>query len=179
MKLQIVAKNLELSQEVRGRVRHKISKLDKRLRNITDVKVEISQEVTKFPQQRYVVQITLIAGGMIIRGEERAADIYVALNGVIEIMDRQIERYKGKFYTRTRSSVSREPSRSFPEEEGNMRIVKVKELILSPMSAEDAIVQMELLGHKFFVFLDSATQNTSVLYCRRDGGYGLLESRLG
>ena len=178
MELQIVAKNVELSEMARDRVQRKITKLSCHLRNITDAKVEIYHEGTKSPQQRYVAPVTLVSDGTILRGEERAADIYTALNGVIEIIDRQIERYKGKLYNKSRGNAPRKDDTGSFEGEDGMRIVKVKELVLSPMSAEDAIVQMDLLGHSFFIFLDSDTKNTSVLYRRHDGDYGLLESRL-
>ncbi|MCD6358391.1 MAG: ribosome-associated translation inhibitor RaiA [Dehalococcoidia bacterium] len=177
MEIQLVSKNVELSQTARERVQRKIGKLSRHLSNITDAKVEIYREGTKSPQQRYVAQVTIVSDGTILRGEERAADVYTALNSVIEVIDRQIERYKGRLYYKGRGKAPRkaEAESSYQDE---MRIVKVKELVLSPMSADDALVQMELLGHDFFIFLDSATKNTSVIYRRRNGDYGLLEAQL-
>lgn len=102
MELQIVAKNIELSETVRDRVQRKISRLSRHLHNITDVKVEISREMTKSPQQRYVTQVTLVSSSATLRGEERADDIYAAVDGAIGIIDHQIERYKGKLYHKGR-----------------------------------------------------------------------------
>jgi len=180
MELQVIVKDVELSETVRDRVQRKVNKLSRHLRNITDAKVEIYKEKMKSSQQRYVVQMTLVSNGTILRGEERAANVYSALDGVIEVMDHQIERYKGKLYHKGRGEAPGKADLDAAfEDESEVRLVKIKEFVLNPMSVEEAVERMELLGHSFFVFLNSATKNTSVLNRRHDGDYGLLEPRLG
>jgi putative sigma-54 modulation protein len=154
---------------VRNQVQHKMNKLDRHLPNITRGEVKISKEITKSPQHRYVVQVTLNHSGTLLRGEEKAADIYTAIDMVIDTMDRRIERYKGKLYQRGKRII---PTL---EQEQPKEVVKVKRFTAKSMSVEEAIEQMELLGHDFFIFTNTATKRLSLLYRRHDGNYGLIE----
>ena len=175
MELQITGKNIELSQAIMDYVQQKIGKLDRHLPNITDAKVEISKGKAKSPQQRYVAQVTLNSNGTLLRGEERASHPHAAIDGVADVMDRQIDRYKGKLYDKGRGISLSKGELPSAEAEQTAKIVKVKKFEVKPMSPEEAADQMELLGHDFFIFFNATTEETNVLYRRRDGDYGLIE----
>jgi len=181
MELQITGQNIELSPAVRRYVERKLGRLNRHLPNIVTSRVEIVAEKTKSPQQHYLVQVTLDSGGTLLRGEERGEDLFTAIDKVAAIMDRQIEHYKGKLYEKGRgSSLARS---EFIEEvkmtEPSRKVVKVKRFTVKPMSVAEAIDQMELLGHDFFLFFNANTEEINLLYRRKDGNYGLIEPELG
>ena len=174
MELQMLGRNVELSEEVRKSIERKVRKLERHLPNIARGVVEISQETTKSPQDRYMVQITITHNsGSILRGEEKASDIFAAVKSAVEVLDRRIERYKGMLYKRGRKispTVEQEPT---------LQIVREKKFVLRRMSSDEAAEQMELLGHDFFLFINEASGLFSLLYRRQDVGYGLIEAELG
>ena len=181
MELQITGQNIELSPAVRRYVERKLGRLNRHLPNIVTSRVEIIAEKTKSPQQHYLVQVTLDSGGTLLRGEERGEDLFTAIDKVAAIMDRQIEHYKGKLYEKGRgNSLARS---EFMEEvkmtEPSRKVVKVKRFTVKPMSVAEAIDQMELLGHDFFLFFNANTEEINLLYRRKDGNYGLIEPELG
>jgi putative sigma-54 modulation protein len=177
MELQITGTNTEITPAAQRYVKRKLNKLSKHLPDIIDVKAEISEEKTKSPQQRYLVRVTVNSGvaDSVFHGEERAEDLFKAVDRVVTIMTRQLERHKGKLYDRGRGSpVARgryQTDRPAPER----KVVKTKHFIIEPMSREEAIEQMEKLGHDFFLFVDADTQEVRLLYRRDDGDYGLIE----
>ncbi len=177
MELQITGKNIELSPAVRQHIEQKLGKLGRHLPNITGYKVEIAQEKTKSPQQHFVVQVTLDSNGTLLRGEERGQDLFQAIDKVAQRMDRQIEHYKGKLYRRGRGSspLRGEFNQETESEEGLKEVVKVKRFPVKPMPIPEAIAQMELLGHDFFLFFNAESEELNLLYRRRDGDYGLIE----
>ncbi|MDP2744666.1 MAG: ribosome-associated translation inhibitor RaiA [Dehalococcoidia bacterium] len=179
MEWQISGKNMEVSEEVRRHVEQKLGKLVRHLPTLLLSQVEISQEKTRSPQDRYIVQVTLDNRGTLLRSEARASDIYTAIDSVAGVLDRQIERYKGKFYYRGRGGATpRKEEEGAPvaedEEEAPGKLVRVKRFAIKPMSVEEAIEQMELLGHNFFLFRNSEEQKLNLLYRRKDGDYGLI-----
>ena len=177
MQWQFTGKNLEISDELKTYVQRKMDKLTRHLPNILQGEVEISRERTRAPEQRYVVQITLNHSGTILRGEQRAVNLYAVIDSVIDVMERQIERYKGKLMEKTRGIP---PSKTEPAvvptapAELPEKVVKVKRFAVKPMPLEEAAEQMELLGHDFFVFYSATNNAFAVVYRRRDAGYGLL-----
>ncbi len=177
MELQITGKNLELAPEVRDYIERKLGKLNRHLPNITVSKVEIVEEKTKSPQQRFVVQMTVDSKGTLLRGEERGEDLFTAIDRVAAIMNRQIEHYKGKLYDKGRGSslVRSEFNEEAETAPPAPTVVKVKQFAVKPMSVAEAIDQMELLGHDFFLFLNADSQQMNVLYRRKNGNYGLIE----
>jgi putative sigma-54 modulation protein len=181
MELQIVGQNMELSPEVRRYVERKLGRLNRHLPGITMSKVEVVEEKTKSPQQRYLVQVTLDSGGSQLRGEERGADLFTAINRVAEVMDGQIEHRKGRLYEKGRgSSLARNGFSEGAEMKGLPReVVKVKRFAIKPMPVAEAIDQIELLEHDFFLFLNADTEEVNLLYRRKDGNYGLIEPELG
>jgi len=179
MELVIKGKNTEISEKVRQYIDRKFSRLDRHLNTITEAEVAIATEMTKSRQDRYVVQVTLSSKGNLIRGEERGVDLFAAIDSVSDVLDRQIERYKGRLHNKGRGSSPLKaelPLTAEAEQRG--RVVKVKRFTVKPMDAEEAVEQMELLGHDFFLFLNSASGQFNVLYRRNDGDYGLIEPEM-
>ena len=180
MELQITGKNVEVTPTVRQFIEHKLGKLGRHLPNIVEYKVEIVEEKTKSPHQHFVVQVTLNSNGTLLRGVERGEDLLIAINKVAAVMNRQIEHYKGKLYKKGRgSSFARN---EFNEEEAAQpprKVVKVKRFAVKPMSVAEAVDQMELLGHDFFLFFNADSEELNLLYRRKDGNYGLIEPEFG
>jgi len=180
MELQITGKNIDLSLVVRRYIERKLGKLNRHLPNIVESKVEISEEKTKSPQQRFMVQVTLDSNGTLLRGEERGEDLFAAIDKVVAIMDRQIEHYKGKLYDKGRgSSLARSQLSEEVEVTQPRRVVRVKRFVVKPMSVAEAIDQMELLSHDFFLFFNAESEELNLLYRRNDSNYGLIEPELG
>jgi len=181
MELQITGKNVKLVPAVRKYIERKLGKLGRHLSDIIESKVEVSEEKTRSPQQHFVVQVTIDSSGTLLRGEERGQDLFTAIDKVAEVMNRQIEHYKGKLYEKGRgSSLARGGfSEEAEEKQPVSRVVKVKRFAIKPMSVAEAIDQMELLGHEFFLFLNADTEKVNLVYRRKDGSYGLIEPELG
>lgn len=184
MELQILGKNVEIAPVIENYVRKKIGKLTRYLSNIAEAKVEISRENTKSPQNRFTVQVTLNTKGVLLRGEERGENVQTAIDAVAEVLERQIERYKGKLYDKGRGvSLARQTvaSEGIVGNEDTAvwpRVVRVKRFAIKPMSVDEAAEQMELLGHSFFLFVNPESGALSLLYRRTDGNYGLIEPEL-
>jgi putative sigma-54 modulation protein len=180
MQLIITGKNVEVTDWLRSYVEKKIGKLDKYLPSIDEARVELTVEKTKSAQDRQVAQVTVRSNGTILRAEEKSADIFASIDAALDKMHRQIARFKGKQRRRGRPTQGEMPPVPLPAEaEGEPSVVRVKRFRVSPLEEEEAIEQMELLGHDFFIFLNLGTDRLSVVYRRRDGGYGLLEPELG
>ncbi|UCC75915.1 MAG: ribosome-associated translation inhibitor RaiA [Anaerolineales bacterium] len=178
MQLIIKGKNMEITDSLREYVQRKLSKLGRHLPTIDEVRVELSTESVK-SKDRQVVQVTMRSNSTILRAEERSADILAAIDAVRDKLQRQIKRYKEKpIRMRERAQAAAERVESELEEVAP-RIVRTKRFVLRPMSEEEAIEQMELVGHDFFVFYNSTADAINVLYRRRDGNYGLLQPELG
>jgi putative sigma-54 modulation protein len=177
MQLIISGKNLEVSDWLKEYVEKKIGKLDRYLPALAEARVELALENTKNVKKSQVVQVTLRTNGTIMRGEERSSDFTVAVDTVAEKLYKQIERYKGK---RARGRTQSEKAPLPQEIEAQIqaeppRIVRVKRFPTPAMTEEEAIEQMELLGHNFFVFANREHGRINVLYRRNDGNYGLIE----
>lgn len=181
MKLQIFSKNMEIPQDVQSYVQKKIGKLTRYLPDITEAKVEIHEENTRSPQNRYTAQVTLNSKGVILRGEERGEGVRTVVDAVVDVLERQIERYKGKLQDKGRGLSLRGQSveDTVAEESPDLpRVVKTKRFAVKPMSVKEASEQMELLGHSFFLFVNSDNDRLCLLYRRDDGNYGLIEPEL-
>ncbi len=183
MRLQIVAKNnLSVSPTIEDYATKRIGKMDRYLPSIDEGRIEISREGAKQPEQRFVVQVTLDSNGVIIRAQERAEDIRTAIDRVVDALTSRISRYKGKHFEKGKDTVrtmdsTLEPAEATPEEP--RRLVKTKRFTLKPMSLDEATDQMELLGHDFFLFVNSDDDKANLLYRRKDGDYGLIEPDMG
>ena len=192
MQLLIKGKNVEVTDAMRAHVEKKMGRLDRYLDSITTTEVEISTEKTRAASDRYAVQVTMFANGTILRGEERGQDVLAAVDSVVDVMQRRLSHYKGKLYRRGRGTVPKEvlaeavattaSDASEPEEAEEPhepKVVRIKRIAMKPMSVAEAADQMELLGHDFFLFFNSSTNTTSVIYRRHGGDYGLIEAELG
>ncbi|HEX7593857.1 MAG TPA: ribosome-associated translation inhibitor RaiA [Anaerolineae bacterium] len=175
MNLIVSGKNLEVSEGLKEYVEKKFGKLDRHLPGLTEARVEFALEKTKSAAQREVVQVTLRTNGTILRGEERAPDFGTAVDIVLEKLEKQIERYKGKHYRGRAQAGRTTTAEAETEDTDSPRIVRTKRFRARPMTEDEAIEQMELLGHSFFVFTHRERGTINVLYRRNDGNYGLLE----
>lgn len=175
MQLIITGKNMDVPNRLDDYVRRKIGKLERYLNDPAEARVELSEESTKNVQQRQVVQVTIFKNGTIVRGEERAADMSVAIDAVVDKLERQIKRYKEKNVDRKRRAQTIEAEVANPPVTEEPRIVRIKRFPVQPMGEDEAIDQMELLGHSFFVFNNQTNGKLNVVYRREDGNYGLLE----
>ena len=184
MELIIKGKNVEITDRLQDYVETKIGKLDRYLPSISEAWVELSTEGTKAAQDRQVCQVTVRANGTILRAEERSDDMFYSIDTVLDKMYRQIARYKGKRKNRWRGSNVPMPEplpidfEDEEEDEEEITIVRTKRFPMIPMHPEEAVEQMELLGHDFFVFFNGDEGGINVLYRRKDGNYGLLQPEL-
>lgn len=175
MNIIITGKNMEIGDVLREYVEKKVKKLDRYLPTAGEARVELAVEGTRDAEHSQVAQITLRTKGAILRSEERSPDIFASVDAALDKIHRQIIRYKEKRYRRGRG-----PEKGLPllEEDETPRIVRTKRFPVRPMDEEEAIEQMELLGHDFFIFYNASTGQVNVLYRRRDGNYGLIEPEL-
>jgi len=183
MDITIHGRNVEVTDRLRDYVEKKAQRLFRYLPSIEEARMELTVNQAKSAQGRQVAQLTVRARGTILRAEESSNDISASIDAVLDKMYRQIMRYKGKRY-HGRARVRQAPEElltpeemeeiaAYPEEEP-AHIVRVKRFATPPMNAEEAIEQMELLGHDFFVFYNAESGGINVLYRRRAGGYGLI-----
>ncbi len=189
MDMQISGKNIEMVPAVRDYITKKLGKINRYLPNILAFDVVATEEKTRSPEQRFVLQVTINNKGTLLRGEVRAQDLYSAADKVAELMNRQIEHYKSRkpsirgrggpsirtSTTEATSAITAEAEASENEEPGP-RVVKNKHFEIKPMSLEEAIDQMILLGHDFFLFFNPDSNNMNLVYRRKDGNYGLIEA---
>ena len=171
MNVTITGKNMEVTDYLRELCLKKIEKLDKYFPNDTDAQVVMSVE-----KNRHIIEVTIPYRGGVIRGEEVTGDMYASIDNVVAKLDRQIQKHK----TKLSKSLRYEDASDAPEYEerdysNGPEIVKVKRFSMKPMSVEEAMLQMDLLGHSFFVFTNGETGDINVLYARKDGNYGLIE----
>ncbi len=187
MELQVTGTNMELTAAVRSYVERKLSKLNRHLPNIIESRVELSEENTKSPQQRYLVRVTVDGNGAVFHGEQRGEDLFQAIDRVTAAIIRQMEHHKGKLYERGRGSSlvrgelaeeAAEPAQAKTAKAAK-QVAKVKRFIIKPMTISEASAQMELLGHDFFLFFDADAEELKLLYRRKDGDYGLIVPELG
>lgn len=184
MKTEILGKKVEISGQVARYIEKKVSKLGRYLPNITNAKVEVYNEKTKSPEQRFVTKVVLKAKRAIFTAEERNSEIYTAIDRVVEALAHQIERYKGKLYEKGKGvSLARQRANPGQNPEANevktsLKVVKMKRFLVKPMSVAEAAEQMEVLGHDFFIFVNADSGDINLLYRRKDGNYGLIQPEL-
>ena len=170
MRLQVRGRNMEVTDALRDYVEKRLGKLKKYLEVISDVQVVLAVE-----GDSHRVEVTIPLGGVILRGEEVTADMYASIDLVVEKLEKQIERYKGRLLRRYEKGAAEARAAAQKEEEEAPRVVRTKRFAIKPMTVDEAIMQMNLLGHSFFVFSNAETNEVNVLYRRRDGNYGLIE----
>lgn len=189
MEIKIHGRNVQITQGIRSYVDKKFDRLSRHLPQIMDATAEITKTGSRSGGDRYVVQLTLMVKGQTLRAQRRGSTVHEAVDTAVDVMDRQIRRYKGRRY---RSSQEREslryasdslppdPDEDLPPidemEEMSINVARRKTFTVVGMTVEDAIVKMELLNHDFYLFLCSETDRYSVVYRREEGDYGLIEA---
>jgi putative sigma-54 modulation protein len=187
MQLLVHGRNVEVNDWIREYVDKKVGKLERFLPQVNDARIELTQNTTRAAEDRYTAQITLWANGQILRAEESTSDILASVDATVDKMSRQIRRVKGRRDQRRRASAAVNAQADItatmieesPDEEEVGHIIRRKEFALEPMDEEEAVAQMELLGHDFFVYYDMDAKAVNVVYRRRDGQFGLLQPRFG
>ena len=184
MDITVKCRNGKLTEEERVHLDHKLQKLDRYLEENVTIHVDLSRTQQRGSGEVHTVQATLISPrGMMIRAEERHPDLFAAVDTLHDTLQRQITRYKDRHYRRGRGRAvnptidptAAELSGTNQSNGSTPQLVKTKQFVYKPMDADEAIEQMELLDHDFFVFTDAATNLVNVVYRRRDGNYGLIE----
>jgi putative sigma-54 modulation protein len=176
MRLSVKGKNLEVSDSIRKYAEEKLGKLNPQLHELTQVELELCVEKNPSISQNQVAEGTIWTKGPTLRAREASTDMKVSIDQLTDKLLRQVEHYRAK--RRRRQARGNGTSTGGPmalEEEANPKIVKTKQFTVKPMSAEEAALQLELVGHDFFVFRSDETEEVNVIYRRRDGGYGLIE----
>ena len=193
MEVQILARNMKLSERSEDYIQRKVARLERHLRERADAKLELSRTASRSETERFMAQMTISAGGATLRGQESGLTLFAAVDAVADVMDKQIRRYKGRAY-RTSQARRSARGRAIRDDVGAMReeiaadleaedepveelgkVVRVKRFAMKPMTVEDAIMEMELLDHDFFLFHNAETDKYSVVYRRTDGDYGMIE----
>lgn len=172
MKFVIVGRNIEVTPGLRSAVEEKIGKLEKYFNADTEVHVTLSVE-----KERQKIEVTIPVKGNIIRSEQVSNDMYVSIDLVEEIIERQLKKYKNKLIDKKQAGSFFKQEfmeKDFMEDE-DVQIIRSKKFDIKPMYPEDACVQMELLGHSFFVFCNAETDQVNVVYKRKGNTYGLIE----
>ena len=172
MNLVISGKNIDITEGLRAAVEEKIGKLERYFNDSTEVHVTLSTE-----KNRQKIEVTVPMKGTIIRAEETSTDMYVSIDLVEEVIERQLRKYKNKLIQKEQNVA--QFIKGFVDEdtydEEEISIIRSKKFAMKPMDPEEACVQMELLGHTFFVFRNSETDEVNVVYKRKDNTYGLIE----
>lgn len=171
MVITYTGKNMEVSEYLRDLADKKIAKLERYFPSDTEVQVTMSVE-----KNRHIIEVTIPYAGGIIRGEEVTSDMYASIDNVIAKLEKQIVRNKSKLERSLRYEGEPSDYDYDEDEDDEPHIVRVKRFSMKPMSVEEAALQMELLGHSFFVFTNDRTEEMNVLYRRKDGNYGLIEA---
>ena len=172
MRYKITGRNISVTPGLKAAVEEKIGKLERYFNQDTEAIITLSVE-----KERQKIEVTIPVKGTIIRAEQESNDMYVSIDLVEEIIERQLKKYKNKIVDKKQAAIAF--SDYFMNEEyesdDEVKIVKVKRFAMKPMDPEEACVQMELLGHAFYVFLNSETDQVNVVYKRKGNTYGLIE----
>jgi len=172
MRYTITGRNVEITPALKSAVEEKIGKLERYFHPDTEIVATLSVQ-----KDKQKIEVTIPVKGRIIRAEESSNDMYASIDLVEEVLERQIKKYKNKLIDKKQSAQAF--SDLFIQEEhpadDEIRIVKTKHFAMKPMDPEEACVQMELLGHSFYVFLNAVTEEVNVVYKRKGNTYGLIE----
>ena len=184
MRLQVKGKNVEVSEAIRTYAEEKLGRLDRQLADPTRVELELAVEKNPSISANHVAEATVWTKGPVLRAKEASSDMRASIDLLVDKLERQVSRYREKRQDRRHGDPHRNGNAhgaaeagaySKTNEEGGPVIVKTKQFSLHPMSAEEAVNQLELVGHDFFVFRNEESNEINVVYRRNDGGYGLIE----
>ncbi len=175
MQINIRGRNMEITPALQEYAEKRLSKLEKFLNPEADVQATLS--VVK---ENHIVDVIISIGGLLLRGEEATQDMYASIDLVVDKLERQMHKYKTKINRKLRQKGLKELNEKYinmtlARDEEEPRVVKTKRFVMKPMPLEEAVLQLNLLGHDFFVFTNAETEEINVLYKRKDGNYGLIE----
>ncbi|HBM80888.1 MAG: ribosome-associated translation inhibitor RaiA [Clostridiales bacterium] len=172
MKITVIGKNFNVTDALKNTVIKKIGKLDKYFK--PQVEAQVTMSVQK---NSHIIEVTIPFDGVILRGEESTDDMYASIDKVVDKLDRQITKHKKRLERKLRANSFKitDEHDTEKEEDYASEVVKTKKFAIKPMPVDEAILQMDLLGHSFFVFLNAETEEVNVVYKRKDGRYGLIE----
>ena len=175
MRFIITGRNIDITEGLKAAVEEKLGKLDRFFAPETEVNVTLSVE-----KERQKIEVTIPVKGNIIRSEQVSSDMYVSIDLVEEVIERQLKRYKNKIVDKQQNASEFAPEyiEKEYEDEEEIKIIRSKRFGIKPMVPEEACVQMELLGHNFFVFLNAETNEVNVVYKRKGNTFGLIEPEL-
>ncbi len=175
MHITITGKNIDLTEGLKSAVEDKLGKLEKYFTEDTDILVTLSVE-----KERQKIEVTIPVKGNIIRSEQVSNDMYVSIDLVEEVIERQLKKYKKKIISKHQNAANfkKEFIEKETEIDDEIHIIRSKKFDMKPMYPEDACVQMELLGHDFFVFCNAETEKVNVVYKRKGSTYGLIEPEM-
>jgi len=179
MNYHIRGENIEVTPAIRQYAEKKISRLERYFNEAPNANVHVNLKV--YQDKTSKVEVTIPLPELVLRAEERNQDMYAAIDLIVDKLERQIRKHKTKVNRKLREqgstkelfSVNEEPN---AEEESELQIVRTKQFSLKPMDSEEAVLQMNLLGHNFFIYTDADTNATNIVYRRKDGKYGLIET---
>jgi putative sigma-54 modulation protein len=180
MQVTVKGKNVDVPQKLRAHAEHKLAKVQRFDDRILAMDVEFSEERNPRVADAYTVEVTVTTKSRLVRAHASAADPATAVDQVIDRLQRQIKKLKGRRVHRTQhaegvKAMAPAPQPPEADEAGEQLFARYKRIEMKPMSPEEAVEQMELLGHDFFLFSSAETQRANVVYRRRNGGYGLIE----
>ena len=173
MRIKITGRNIELTEGLKAAVEDKLNKLEKNITPDTEVNETLSVE-----KERQKVEVTIPMKGSYIRSEQVSSDMYVSIDLVEEVIERQLKKYRTKLVTKQQNAAAvfkQDFLDEKSEDDEEIKIIRTKKFDMKPMYPEDACVQMELLGHNFFVFFNAETEQVIVVYKRKGNTYGLIE----
>jgi putative sigma-54 modulation protein len=176
VRLQVKGRNIEVSDSIRSYAQEKLGKLERQLRDPTRVELELTVERNPSIAENQIAEATIWTKGPILRARESSHDMKASIDQLVDKLERQVTRYKEKRQRKSsrRDGIPAEEAPGVPVESEGM-IVKTKQFAVKPMTAEEAVLQLELVGHDFFVFRSADSGDVNVVYRRRDGAYGLIE----
>jgi putative sigma-54 modulation protein len=178
VRLQVKGRNVEVSDSLKTYAQEKLGKLDKHLHDAARLELELAVERNPSISANHVAEATIWTKGPVLRAREASVDHKASIDQLVEKLERQVKRYREKRRRHRGSSVIEEiPADALPVD-GEPQIVKSKRFPVKPMTPEEAVLQLELVGHDFFVFQNAETMDVNVVYRRRDRSYGLIEPQL-
>jgi putative sigma-54 modulation protein len=180
VRLQVKGKNVEVSDSLRTYAQEKLGKLDKNLNDAARLEVELAEEKNPSISDNQIAEGTIWTKGPVLRARESSPDMRASIDMLVEKLERQARRYRDKRRrgpTRNSAAPEAETIPVVADEEAPV-IVKTKQFPVKPMTPEEAVLQLELIGHDFFVFQNAETTDVNVVYRRRDGDYGLIEPQI-
>ncbi|MGX7200140.1 ribosome hibernation-promoting factor, HPF/YfiA family [Enterococcus nangangensis] len=177
-KYNVRGENIEVTQAIREYAEKKVGKLERYFTDVPDATAHVNLKV--YTEKTAKVEVTIPLPYIVLRAEETSPDLYASIDLVVDKLERQIRKFKTKINRRTRDNSVVAPVapavESQDDAENELDIVRTKRLSLKPMDSEEAVLQMNMLGHSFFIFEDAETNGTSIVYRRKDGKYGLIET---